>query len=382
MRKDFERTMRVQRLVSWLLLLAVLLTGCKRLEVPTVEVSFDQTPQVADRTVYINGTRMEQVFQQEGLFFIEAAAMAAAFGGTVEIIEGTEEHKAVMTVGGKAYSFTSYKGAQTTQNIYCYKGSLFDGKSFYCPVEALIDYFGLTVTQDYTQGQVYYYGTAPAPQSVPEGVEVPVLMYHAVSDELWGIESLFVKPSRMEEQLKWLTENGYTPIWFEELHRLGEIEKPIILTFDDGYEDNYTELFPLLKKYQVKATVFTITGSIGEEHYLTEGQIKEMAASGLVSFQSHTVTHRLLPDLGTEELKTELTDSKKTLLELTGKEPFVLCYPTGKYNSKVVEAVKEEYQYALLMSGDDWVTGEDPLRIHREYISRSTTLSEFKNMIK
>lgn len=374
--------MKFKRLVALILMLTLLLAGCKRPETPVVQTTYDNVPQVAERTVYINGTLIESVYQQKGLFYIEATAMAAAFGGTAEVIAGVEEHKAILKIAGKEYAFTSYKAPQTTENIYCYKGSLYDGEKFYCPIEALEDYFGLTETQDYTQGQVYYYGTAPAPQTVPEGVEVPVLMYHAVSDHMWGIESLFVKPSRMEEQLKWLTENGYTPIWFEDLNRLGEIEKPIILTFDDGYDDNYTELFPLLKKYQVKATVFMITGSIGKEHYLTEAQIKEMAASGLVSVQSHTVSHPMLPELSEKQLKTELTESKRKILELTGKEPFVLCYPTGKYNKKVKEAVKEEYQYALLMSGNDWVTGEDPFLIHREYISRATTLNQFKSMIK
>ncbi len=382
MRKDFLRIMRVNRLVALLLMLTMLLAGCKRPEVPSARLLLDAVPEVSNRTVYINGTLVEPVYQQKGFYFLESGAMAAAFGGSVEIFEGMEEHKAVMTVGAKTYSFTSYKAPQTTANIYCYKGSLYDGEKFYCPLEALTEYFGLIETRDYSQGQVYYYGTAPAPQTVPEGVEVPVLMYHAVSDELWGIESLFVSPARMEEQLKWITENGYTPIWFEDLHRLNSIEKPIILTFDDGYSDNYTDLYPLLKKYQVKATVFMITGSIGEEHYLTEQQIKEMAESGLVSFQSHTVTHRLLTQLNAEELKTELTESKKALFELTGKQPFVLCYPTGEYSKAVLEAVEKEYQYGLLMSGKDWSTGEDPLTIHRKYIRRNTTMNEFQNMIK
>ncbi len=374
--------MRRKGLIAGLLILAVLLGGCKKADPKPLEMTLDPTPEISERIIYLNGTQVEPVYQQKGLFYLEAAAMANAFGGTVEVFEGMEEHQAVMTIGEKTYSFTSYKGAQTTEAIYYYKGSLYDGKTFYCPVEALTDYFGLTVTQDYSRSQVYYYGEEPEPETVPEGVEVPVMMYHAVSDDLWGIESLFVSPARMEEQLKWLTENEYTPIWFEDLTKLDKIKKPIILTFDDGYEDNYTELFPLLKKYNVKATVFMITGSIGEDKYLTEAQIKEMAKSGLVSFQSHTVTHSMLPDLNAEELETELTQSKKTLAKLTGKEPFVLCYPTGKQNAKVREAVAKEYQFALLMSGKTWETGENPMMIYRKFVARDTTLNQFKNMVK
>lgn len=374
--------MKVNRLVALLLILLLLLTGCKRPDTPVAKLQLDEVPTVSSAAVYINGTAVETVYQQKNLYYIDIQALADAFGGTVKVIEGIEEHKAVVRIEDQSYSFTSYKGAQTTDDIYCYKSCLYDGERFYCPMEALEEYFGLPMTQDYSGEKIFYYGTPPEPPTVPEGVEVPVLMYHAVSDELWGIESLFVKPERMEEQLKWLSENGYTPIWFEDLYHLDQIEKPVILTFDDGYEDNYTELFPLLKKYQMKATVFMITGSIGQEHYLEEQEIQEMAKSGLISFQSHTVTHRNLPELGAEELKTELIDSKKTIKELTGKEPSVLCYPTGRYNKTVKDAVQEEYQYAVLMSGNDWKTGDDPLTIHREYISRSTTLNEFKNMIK
>ena len=74
-------------------------------------------------------------------------------------------------------------------------------------------------------------------------------MYHAVGDDCWGEEHLFVRPAELEQQLQYLSENGY--------------EKPVILTFDDGYDDNYTLLLPLLQKYHMKATIFMIAGDIG-----------------------------------------------------------------------------------------------------------------------
>ena len=82
--------------------------------------------------------------------------------------------------------------------------------------------------------------------SIEQSVNVPVLMYHAVSDNMWGIDELFVSPASMEEQLRYLVDNGYEPIWFSDLAELEQYEKPVILTFDDGYDDNYTELLPLL----------------------------------------------------------------------------------------------------------------------------------------
>ena len=81
-------------------------------------------------------------------------------------------------------------------------------------------------------------------------------MYHAVSDDLWGYWDLFVSPETMEQELLYLQENGYETIWFEDLSHVEDFEKPVILTFDDGYDDNYTELFPLLQKYNAQATIF------------------------------------------------------------------------------------------------------------------------------
>lgn len=88
------------------------------------------------------------------------------------------------------------------------------------------------------------------------GRQVPVLMYHAVGDDCWGEEHLFVRPAELEQQLQYLSENGYETIFFEDLAHLERYEKPVILTFDDGYDDNYTLLLPLLQKYHMKATIF------------------------------------------------------------------------------------------------------------------------------
>ena len=126
---------------------------------------------------------------------------------------------------------------------------------------------------------------------IPEGWNVPVLMYHAVGDEIWGYSDLFVSEAGMEEQLQYLQENGYEPIWFSDLAHIEDYEKPVILTFDDGYDDNYTVLYPLLEKYQTKATIFVIGNAMGSQHKMTQEQVYELAASGLVSIQSHTYTH-------------------------------------------------------------------------------------------
>ena len=202
-------------------------------------------------------------------------------------------------------------------------------------------------------------------------------MYHAVSDDIWGIPELFVSPSSLEKQLQALTEGGYTAITFEDLDHIDEIEKPVMLTFDDGYDDNYTELFPLLQRYNVKATVFVIVNDLGKNHKLTEDQVREMSESGLVSIQSHTMSHGYLDGMYEKQLRYENYDSMIALARITGKQPFVLCYPTGKSSGYSRNITAEYYEYGLCMGGPCWVTGDAPYRIYRYYIPRKTTVETF-----
>ena len=207
-------------------------------------------------------------------------------------------------------------------------------------------------------------------------------MYHGVAETTWGAAELFVRPVDMEAQLQYLTENGYTPIFFEDLARVDEIEKPVLLTFDDGYVDNYTELFPLLQKYQVKATIFVIAGTVDyNPNNLTSAQIREMSDSGLVSIQSHTQTHPYLSQLTRAQQEWELTQSKLTLTRITGKEPYVLAYPVGDTNQNTLELAALHFKQAIIMNGGDYHTSTDPYQIPRWYVSRQSTLSAFVDMV-
>lgn len=219
---------------------------------------------------------------------------------------------------------------------------------------------------------------------VPEGYSVPVLMYHAVSDNIWGGTELFVSPSSMEEQLAYLKEHGYTTITFEDLYRIDEIEKPVLLTFDDGYDDNYEYLYPLLKKYDSKATIFMISGRIGsaETHKMTAKQLKELSRSGLVSIQSHTFTHEQLGTLSRRDQEAQIKQAANALLECTGKYPFVLCYPHGSYNEDTLDIEKKYHHFGIKINGGLYHTGDNPLLVNRYYISRYTDLSTFASYLQ
>jgi len=230
----------------------------------------------------------------------------------------------------------------------------------------------------------HYYTSGAVEFPLPQGYKVPTLMYHAVSDEIWSPYSdLFVSPVEMEAQLQYLQENGFTTIHFSDLEHIDAIEKPVLLTFDDGYLDNYTELFPLLKKYNAKATVFAITKSIGTHHlYFNWEQAREMADSNLVEIHSHTVSHPNLDELTYEQQQYELEQSQLDILRNIGRESYVLCYPTGRYNADTLELVDDYYNFGLKMNGNDYFTDPNVYEINRWYVYRGIYLGTFADMVE
>ena len=319
-------------------------------------------PELCEQQYVLNGVRLT-VYTLEGelLAPVEEFANAAGLGADGN---ASAADKALLQPGDDDTPAT-LDGEPLTS---------YYGGALYLPLQRAIDAFGYP---DYVLDGIHYLTSAARALPVSENVNVPVLMYHAVSDEMWGIDELFVSPSSMDAQLAYLTENGYDAIWFEDLTHLEDYDKPIILTFDDGYDDNYTELFPLLKKYGVKATIFVIGNAPGTSHKATEAQIKEMSDSGLVSIQSHGYTHADMDSLSRDALIYEMDETQKVLARITGKVPYVLCYPTGKYNDTALEVAKQYYQFGIKMVGGLYNTADDPLLVSRYYVSRYTDIGTF-----
>lgn len=258
------------------------------------------------------------------------------------------------------------------------EGIFFAGQTeeYWLPVRWLCEQFEKELLWDGTEGTVFVTTPVDA-DAIPEGVSVPILMYHAVSDSPWGIEELFVSPEDLRAQLQYLTENGYDPIFFSDLPNLSDYDKPILLTFDDGYDDNYTELFPLLQEFGVKATVFVITGMLGDEHYMTAEQAREMSESGLVDIQSHTVDHHKLAELSYDDQEYQLAQSRLEAARITGKVPYVISYPSGSRNGDTLTLAPEYYSFGIDMNGGVWNTAEDDFQVDRIYVSRYDSLDSF-----
>ena len=222
--------------------------------------------------------------------------------------------------------------------------------------------------------------TQKVPRTAAKDIKVPILMYHSVTDKVWGYTNLHVSPKEFDAQMKYLKDNKYTALDFSELEYAGEYTKPILITLDDGYENNYTEAYPILKKYNIKATIFVCSGFIGNKTSLKVNQIKEM--EGLVDIQSHTVTHSDLTKLNDESLERELKKSKEKLEEITGKKVYAFAYPAGQHNSKVIEMTKKYYEYAVLdRPYGFYYTGEDKYTIKRKYVSRETSIKGFAELV-
>ena len=169
---------------------------------------------------------------------------------------------------------------------------------------------------------------------------IPVLNYHQVEPKDGNPLTLW--PEQFEAQMEYLAAEGYTTITIDEMMDALENgtslpEKSVIITFDDGYADNYEYVYPILKKYGFKATIFLIYDFTNAyPNYLTWDQVAEMKDSGLIHFESHTMTHANLAELtSVDELRHEIADSHDLLSEKLGYDMHYIAYPGGRVNEEI-----------------------------------------------
>lgn len=220
-------------------------------------------------------------------------------------------------------------------------------------------------------------------QKVPTyatGSSSKVLLYHLMSDITYGgNEYLFVRPDEFREQLKYIEKRKLEYLFADQWSLSGH--SSVILTFDDGYEDNYTEMFPILKEYDAKATVFLITDLIGKDGYLNKEQIKEMADSGLVKFECHTATHQDLRGLSDQEVRGEFETSVKEIAAITGISPTVLAYPGGYYDERIISIAEEYFDIAYSTEQPGADRTHSMYNVPRFYVTRDMTRGLFSGFI-
>ncbi|MFH0753579.1 MAG: polysaccharide deacetylase family protein [Candidatus Omnitrophota bacterium] len=170
---------------------------------------------------------------------------------------------------------------------------------------------------------------------LPAQYQVPVITYHSVSPS--SREPLNnVRQEQFEKQMAYISRQGYKVIGLGEFVanlKSGNIldHKSVVITFDDGYKDNFTTAFPVLKKYGFPATIFVEVGHIGHDNRFTWDDAREMSQGG-IDIESHLMTGAYLPDLSYEDRVFQLTESKRLLEKNLNRTVRFLAYPIGGFD--------------------------------------------------
>lgn len=235
---------------------------------------------------------------------------------------------------------------------------------------------------------------------------IPVFIYHRV-----GIEEDCLKPgvscisvNGFSAQMDFLRKAGYYFVTLNEVveYARGRIKLPrkaAVITFDDGFQDNYRYAFPILKERGVQATIFINTGFVGKEltggeafgsvvperknavyQFLSWDEIREMNNNG-IDFQPHTHSHPDLTQLGDNEAEKEITLSRTIIEEKLGKKANHFSYPLGKYNDHTINILKQAgFDSAWAVRPYNVKPGMDLFTLPRKNPGSGNSLSEFKTI--
>ncbi len=214
---------------------------------------------------------------------------------------------------------------------------------------------------------------------------IPVIMYHSIDYEAGN--ELRVSKDAFREQMKYLKDKGYTTLSLDELYSFMVNNKPIpeksvVLTFDDGYKDNYENAYPILKEFGFNAAVFIIVNCIDKEKdYLTSQQLKEMDVNG-VSIESHTINHDQLDKLPYNKQVETLKSSKEYIEKLLNKKVKYIGYPYGKTNDSAIKAAKNTGYKMAFTTVSGWSNNNQGMyTLHRVYISANYDIKEFERRL-
>ena len=213
------------------------------------------------------------------------------------------------------------------------------------------------------------------PQKMP-----PFLMYHQIGNPHGSIfDYVFVSEYNFENQIKYLYENGYAFLFPEEISLADNIDKAVVITFDDGYRSVYEKAYPILRKYNAKATLFAISDMIGTPDYCTEDELHEMSDNGVFRIYSHTSSHADLPGLSASEIDAEFSRSNDRIYNITKREVTSVAYPHGLYNGTVIGEAMRYYKSAFAVNLGIQM---NMFAIPRKTIDDSLNIEAFKLRLK
>jgi peptidoglycan/xylan/chitin deacetylase (PgdA/CDA1 family) len=217
---------------------------------------------------------------------------------------------------------------------------------------------------------------------VSRTVRVPILTYHRVHEYATELTKsqpdLTVEPAVFRSEMAAIHAAGYTTITqgrlFDALYRGAPLpRKPVIVSVDDGYVDDVTQILPVLRRYRMTATFYVITGRVHEAGFLRTREIRELEAAGM-DIGAHTRTHPSLPALTPAALHSEVDGSAADLHAILGHPVYWFAYPYGAFDAQVVQAVRRAgFLLAVTTRGGTAASTAAPLEIPRIHVGRAAT---------
>ncbi|GIH77911.1 polysaccharide deacetylase family protein [Planobispora longispora] len=231
-------------------------------------------------------------------------------------------------------------------------------------------------------------------------IRVPILMYHSISDRpTAGTEPLAVRPSAFADQLSYLKESGFTPLTVADLvaslHRNNGRsipERPVVVTFDDGYEDFHSQALPVLERHDFPATVFLTSGWVSDagkdaagrplDRTLSWSQAREAVSCG-IEFGGHSHSHPQLDQLPDDRLRQELRRNKALLEDRLGVPVATMAYPYGYSSARVRREVRRAgYWAACAVNNAIAADRHDVLAMPRLTVTDGTSMAKFRRAVE
>jgi peptidoglycan/xylan/chitin deacetylase (PgdA/CDA1 family) len=227
---------------------------------------------------------------------------------------------------------------------------------------------------------------------------IPILNYHRVVSKdnlvLCKKGAYVVSERAFNDQMQFLKDNGYTTIDLDDYlyykdHRQELPQKPFIITFDDGYENNYRYAYPILRNLKYKAIIYSVSDPNTyffksfeiPERLLSPEQMRELSDHG-ISIQGHTTTHPRLKTLTDGEIRSELKACKETLEAITGKPVIHMAIPYGSYDKRLFNIARELGYKTIEVPGRGTINLDtDPYRLRRIAIHSDTTIEELQYIV-
>jgi peptidoglycan/xylan/chitin deacetylase (PgdA/CDA1 family) len=225
---------------------------------------------------------------------------------------------------------------------------------------------------------------------VPWRSSAIILFYHSIGTNDCPFT---ISPNSFAKQMSWLRDSHFNIVSLDELARYreaGEIpQKTLAITFDDGYQDNYTNAFPILEQYGIPATIFITTGDLRGRKIeslpplpkMSEIQLWRLHESGLVAIEPHSETHPKFADISEDEIERETQESKYYIDALLGKNCRHFAYPKGSYNKKAQQVLaRSGVNFAYSTNFGRVQPFDDSYALKRNGIGPNVTFNQFKGI--